>query len=90
MCSKTTIMQSTSACWDNIGRLKQELDTADGIVIGAGAGLSTSAGFTYTGERFHRYFHDFIDMYGLCKSETGIGDSKVAFSLGKEICGSWE
>lgn len=71
MCSKTTIMQSTSACWDNIGRLKQELDTADGIVIGAGAGLSTSAGFTYTGERFHRYFHDFIDQYGFHDMYSG-------------------
>ena len=54
---------------ENLARLKAELETADAIVIGAGAGLSTSAGLTYSGERFERYFFDFIrafripDMY---------------------------
>ena len=47
-----------------IYKLKHELDTADAVIIGAGAGLSTSAGFTYTGERFHRYFSDFEEKYG--------------------------
>ena len=56
MFSRTETMKSTSACCDNIARLKQELDTADAVVIGAGSGLSTSAGFTYTGERFQKYF----------------------------------
>lgn len=64
MCSKTVTVNSTSACWDDIARLKRELDTADAVVIGAGAGLSTSAGFTYGGERFHRYFSDFEAEYG--------------------------
>lgn len=64
-------MQSTSACCDNIAQLKQELDTADAIVIGAGAGLSTSAGFTYTGERFQRYFGDFITKYGFRDMYSG-------------------
>ena len=64
MCSKTVTMSSISACWDDIARLKRELDTADAVVIGAGAGLSTSAGFTYGGERFHRYFSDFEAKYG--------------------------
>ena len=63
MFSKTAIMKSTDACYDNISRLKQELNTADAVVIGAGAGLSASAGFTYTGERFHKYFEDFIEKY---------------------------
>ena len=40
-------------------KLKNEIKTADAIVIGAGAGLSTSAGFTYTGERFEKYFGDY-------------------------------
>ena len=57
-------MNSTSACWDDIARLKRELDTADAVVIGAGAGLSTSAGFPYGGERFRRYFSDFEAKYG--------------------------
>ena len=47
-----------------IQRLKTALDEADAVVIGAGAGLSTSAGFTYNGERFHQYFADFEAKYG--------------------------
>lgn len=49
----------------NISRLKEELETADAVVIGAGAGLSTSAGLTYSGERFERYFYDFAEKYGI-------------------------
>ena len=45
---------------NRIERLSQQLAGSDAIVIGAGAGLSTSAGFTYTGERFAHYFPDFI------------------------------
>lgn len=36
----------------------------DVIIIGAGAGLSTSAGFTYSGERFQQHFGDFEEKYG--------------------------
>ncbi|WP_432628721.1 SIR2 family NAD-dependent protein deacylase [Brotaphodocola sp.] len=43
--------------------LREELDRADAVIIGAGAGLSTSAGFTYTGARFERYFQDFAEKY---------------------------
>ena len=43
-----------------INRLKTEIDSADAVVIGAGAGLSTSAGFNYDGERFKKYFSDFL------------------------------
>ncbi|MBR0518070.1 MAG: Sir2 silent information regulator family NAD-dependent deacetylase [Firmicutes bacterium] len=46
-----------------VARLKAEIDAADAVVIGAGAGLSTSAGFLYTGERFEKYFPDFIRKY---------------------------
>lgn len=45
-------------------QLKQWLDSADAVVIGAGAGLSTAAGFTYSGERFEKYFSDFSAKYG--------------------------
>lgn len=48
---------------DGVNRLREALGSADGVVIGAGAGLSTSAGFVYTGERFQRYFHDFARKY---------------------------
>lgn len=64
-------MKSTNACYDKISRLKQELNTADAVVIGAGAGLSTSAGFTYSGERFQKYFGDFITKYGFRDMYSG-------------------
>ena len=47
-----------------IERLKCAIAEVDAIVIGAGAGLSTSAGFTYSGERFEKYFSDFREKYG--------------------------
>lgn len=56
---------------ENLLRLKHEIDTADVIVIGAGAGLSTSAGFVYSGERFRRYFPDFIQKYGFRDMYSG-------------------
>lgn len=64
MYGKTSITRSTSDYSDNIERLKQAIASADSIVIGAGAGLSTSAGFTYSGERFEKYFADFGKKYG--------------------------
>lgn len=48
---------------NNISTLKKLIEEAETIVIGAGAGLSTSAGFTYEGERFTRFFGDFISRY---------------------------
>ena len=48
-----------------IERLKAELQGADAILIGAGSGLSTSAGLTYGGERFLRYFSDFHEKYDM-------------------------
>ncbi len=47
-----------------IEKLNIALQSADAIIIGAGAGLSTSAGFTYSGERFQQHFADFIGKYG--------------------------
>lgn len=46
-----------------IEKLRIALKEADAVVIGAGAGLSTSAGYTYSGERFERYFGDFREKY---------------------------
>ena len=54
-----------------IERLSQQLASSDAIVIGAGAGLSTSAGFTYTGERFEHYFPDFIAKYHFSDMYSG-------------------
>ena len=49
---------------DNIQKLHQAIQSTDAVVVGAGAGLSTSAGFTYSGERFQQHFADFIGKYG--------------------------
>lgn len=64
-------MNSTNAYYDKLKWLRHELDTADAIVIGAGAGLSTSAGFVYGGERFAQYFADFIERYGFRDMYSG-------------------
>ena len=53
-----------------IEHLYQVMQTAEAIVIGAGAGLSTSAGFTYSGERFQQHFADFIRQYGFTDMYT--------------------
>lgn len=47
------------------------MGTADAILIGAGAGLSTSAGFSYDSERFKRYFSDFEAKYGFHDMYSG-------------------
>ena len=56
---------------ERIELLKNEIQKADAIVIGAGAGLSTSAGFTYSEERFEKYFSDFIKEYGIRDMYSG-------------------
>ncbi|MBR0419228.1 MAG: Sir2 silent information regulator family NAD-dependent deacetylase [Erysipelotrichaceae bacterium] len=56
---------------DGLTKLKNLLSKADTIVIGAGAGLSTSAGFVYSGERFEKYFPDFIERYGFKDMYSG-------------------
>ena len=63
MFSGMSVTKSTKSSSGLINRLKGAIQSADAIVIGAGAGLSTSAGFVYTGERFDRYFHDFAEKY---------------------------
>ena len=54
-----------------MNRLKKEIQTADAIVIGAGAGMSTSAGMAYDGERFERTFSDFREKYGIRDMYSG-------------------
>ena len=56
---------------ERINRLRQEIGEADAIVIGAGAGLSTSAGLTYSGERFEKYFFDFAKRFGIRDMYSG-------------------
>ena len=54
-----------------IERLQTVLQDCDAVVIGAGSGLSTAAGFTYTGERFEKYFSDFAAKYGIKDMYSG-------------------
>lgn len=51
--------------------IKTALQCADAVLIGAGAGLSASAGLTYGGERFLRYFADFHAKYGINDMYSG-------------------
>lgn len=51
--------------------IRSSLAKADAVIIGAGAGLSTSAGFTYTGERFQKYFGDFAAKYPFTDMYSG-------------------
>ena len=56
---------------EELDMLKDALENSDSVVIGAGAGLSTSAGLTYSGERFDRYFFDFARKYGIKDMYSG-------------------
>lgn len=56
---------------EQIDKLNEAIKQADTILIGTGAGLSTSAGFTYSGERFEKYFDDFIKKYGFDNMYSG-------------------
>ena len=71
MFSRKKIMKSTESYSGQIDSLKNKIEAADAVVIGAGAGLSTSAGFVYTGERFRRYFSDFEEKYGFHDMYSG-------------------
>ena len=70
---------------DDIKRLKEKIMTAEAIVIGAGAGLSTAAGFIYDGETFKKYFFDFIEEYDITDIYSG---GFYPFS-DKEIMWAW-
>ena len=71
MYSRTQTRRSTQSFSEQIERLKGALQNCDAVVIGAGAGLSTAAGFTYTGERFEKNFSDFGQKYGFHDMYSG-------------------
>lgn len=68
---RNLITTSTESYSKQINRLKNEIKNADAIVLGAGAGMSTSAGLTYDGERFEKYFSDFHKKYGISDMYSG-------------------
>lgn len=71
MFSKMKTSTSTGRYSDELHKLKQTLTDAEAVVIGAGAGLSTSAGFVYQGERFEKYFSDFGKKYDFADMYSG-------------------
>ena len=71
MFSRIWTNTSTKSCSEQIERLRTALRDCDAVVVGAGAGLSTSAGFVYTGERFEKNFSDFAEKYGFRDMYSG-------------------
>ena len=71
MFGRMSITKSTGNYSDEIKRLKKAIEEADAVVIGAGAGLSTSAGFVYSDERFEKHFSDFGKKYGFKDMYSG-------------------
>lgn len=71
MFSRIWTNASTKSCSEQIEQLKTALRDCDAVVVGAGAGLSTSAGFVYTGERFEKNFSDFAAKYGFRDMYSG-------------------
>lgn len=57
------ITPSTANFLTNIALAKEKIASADAILVGAGAGLSTAAGLIYDGEDFRKNFADFIAKY---------------------------
>lgn len=56
---------------ESIQKLETEIETAEAIIIGAGAGISVSSGFVYSGSRFDRNFSDFHEAYGITDMYSG-------------------
>ncbi len=71
MFTRTSISQSTGKSSDSLKRLREALERADAVVVGAGAGLSSAAGFVYSGERFQSNFADFEKKYGFHDMYSG-------------------
>ena len=71
MFSKKKMNEFTGDSSDKTALIREKIQQADAVVIGAGAGLSTAAGFTYSGERFEKYFADFGEKYGFSEMYSG-------------------
>ena len=71
MFSRISTEKSMNGCSGPIERLAKALGEADAVVVGAGAGLSASAGFAYSGARFSANFADFEAKYGFHDMYTG-------------------
>ncbi|WP_366142269.1 Sir2 silent information regulator family NAD-dependent deacetylase [uncultured Phascolarctobacterium sp.] len=86
MFSKIWTKTSTKNYSEQIKRLHAALQECEAVVIGAGSGLSTAAGYTYTGERFQKYFADFAEKYGILDMYSG---GFYPFPTQEEFWGYW-
>ena len=71
MFSRILTQKSMMTYSEQIEQVRRALHEADAVVIGAGAGLSTSAGLTYSGPRFQEHFGDFIQKYKIQDMYSG-------------------
>ena len=71
MFSNRKITTFTKGYSDKVEQFAELLRETDTVLIGAGAGLSASAGFSYTGKRFEKHFSDFIEKYGFKDMYSG-------------------
>lgn len=71
MFSKTKTIKSTKSYCSTIKKIKDKINEYEIILIGAGAGISTSAGMSYSGKRFLNYFSDFHKKYGIQDMYSG-------------------
>ena len=71
MFSRILTQTSTAPYSDQLAKMKQALEQAEAVIVGAGSGLSASAGLTYSGERFEKHFGDFIQKYGIRDMYSG-------------------
>lgn len=71
MFSRIWTKPSMKSYSEQIETLKAALQDCDAVVIGAGSGLSTAAGLTYTGERFEKHFSDFAQNYDIQDMYSG-------------------
>ncbi|MGI5888794.1 MAG: SIR2 family NAD-dependent protein deacylase [Oscillospiraceae bacterium] len=65
------VYETTGIYQSELQKLSQAFETADAVIVGAGSGLSTSAGFDYSGERLRKYFGDFVEKYGMTDMYSG-------------------
>lgn len=79
-------MKSIRDCSAELAKLKEALEGADAVVVGAGSGLSASAGFDYAGPRFEKYFADFIAKYHFPDMYTA---GFFAFPTPEELWAYW-
>ena len=71
MSSSQWITRSTGSFSECVDRIADAIRDADAILVGAGAGLSTAAGFSYAGKRFDDNFADFREAYGITDMYSG-------------------